>query len=51
MISICDGIAMGTYDPNLLSCLTKISSQARYFGVIGYSVGINAVSIIGFIII
>ena len=51
MITISGGIALGTYDPNLLNCLTNISSRARYFGVLGYSVGINLISIFGYLII
>ena len=51
MITISGGIALGTYDPNLLNCLTNISSRARYFGVLGYSVGLNLISIFGYLII
>ena len=51
LITICGGIALGTYDPNLLNCLTNISSRARYFGVVGFSVGLNLISIVGYLTI
>merc|ERR1740124_794472 len=44
------GVSVGTYESNMLSCITPLGHDTKVWAILGMPVGFNAVSIVGFLL-
>jgi len=44
------GVSVGTYESNMLSCITPLGHDTKVWSILGMPVGFNMVSIIGFLL-
>lgn len=48
LVYICGGAAIGTFEANLVSCVTPLGHQTKKWGLLGMPLGYNGVAIGGF---